>query len=113
MKTDKSTRTFGLAQGTRHERPASEFSGTGIRGVITLLTRLFTTEVKAAPITIPTARSTTLPRKIKDLKPPKVSRAYFPTFPRLGRGSKDIREFLRKNFYIRPMYRRSSNFISL
>ena len=34
-------------------------------GLITSFTRLFTTPVKAAPMMMPTARSTTLPRMMK------------------------------------------------
>src|SRR5207248_6654555 len=40
-----------------------------MRGVITSPTRELTTPEKATPIMIPMAKSTTLPRKIKDLKP--------------------------------------------
>src|SRR5215213_3162170 len=39
-------------------------------GVMTSLTSAWTTLVKAAPITIPTARSTTFPRSRNFLKPP-------------------------------------------
>src|ERR1035438_2657755 len=40
-----------------------------MRGLIRSLTRAVTTVPKAAPITTPTARSTTLPRKMNCLKP--------------------------------------------
>ncbi len=40
-----------------------------IRGVRRSLVRAVTTDPNAAPITTPTARSTTLPRKINCLKP--------------------------------------------
>ncbi len=46
----------------RVERPLGPLPG--MRGVMMPLTKALTTAVKAAPMTIPTARSTTLPRKM-------------------------------------------------
>src|ERR1700734_1036519 len=45
-----------------------------MRGVMKSLTSDFTTEVNAAPITMPTARSTTLPRSTNVRKPDRSSR---------------------------------------
>src|SRR5258708_40223972 len=57
-----------------------------------------TAAVKAAPITIPIARSTTFPRKIKVWKPSNICNARFSTLTKLGRGVDDILFFLR--YYI-------------
>src|SRR6266702_2664016 len=69
MKAPILTEALGLYGGC-HTTVARLPVGRGIRGVIMLLTSPFTTAVKAAPIIIPTAKSTTFPRRMKALKSP-------------------------------------------
>src|SRR5947209_18892587 len=65
-----------------------------MRGVKMSPTRELMTDEKAAPIMIPTARSTTLPRRIKVLKPPNAPTVAFSAFCTFGLSQKAMIMFL-------------------